>query len=234
MILVKKMVKRKPTADPKVYGLMSKDAYQSNAEIHEKELRKHGFRLDSDLSDKETKVFVNDTTHKVVVSYRGTKASKDIVSDLAIATGTESLNPRFKGALKKFDQVHTKYGKEYSYDTTGHSLGGQLATYVNRHRPHQVDENLSYSRGSGVGELFRQRPHNTYDYSNSKDIVSLGARLNSDKPWYVRLYNLVTKPPAQIAAEALYRNFKGSERNFVQNEMDKNPIEAHSIDLEWL
>lgn len=227
-------MKRKPTADPKVYGLMSKDAYESNDTVHKNELAKHGFKLDHELSDKETKVFVNNVTKKIVLSYRGTKASKDIVSDIAIATGTESLNPRFKGALKKFDKVHQKYGSEYTYDTTGHSLGGQLATYVNRHRPHQVDENLSYSRGSGVGELFRQRPYNTYDYSNSKDIISLGARLNSDKPLLTRIFNLMTKHPLQTTFEALYRNFKGSERNFVQNEQDKNIVEAHAIDLEWL
>jgi len=221
--------KRKPTADPKVYNTLSKEAYIDNDSIP---LKTYGFRLDYSLSDKETKVFVNYELKKVVVSYRGTKVMKDIGSDLAIATGTESFNPRFKGALKKFDQIYAKYGNEYTIDTTGHSLGGQLATYVNRHRPGQVNENLSYARGSGVGELVHSRPSNTYDYSNSKDIVSFGARMNPSEshPWYVNAFNAMSKTPFRLALDVAYNNFIGPSRSFIRNDLSMNPLEAHALE----
>ena len=46
---------------------------------------------------------------------------------------------------KYFNEKFKKEG--YSLDTTGHSLSGALATYVERRFPKRVDENLSYSRG---------------------------------------------------------------------------------------
>ena len=52
---------------------------------------------------------------------------------------------------------------------------------VNKERKGQVDENLSFSRGSGVFQPFRERPSNTYDYSHKKDLISLGARLSKDE-----------------------------------------------------
>ena len=222
--------KTRPKADPKTYGQLSKDAYLDNAKI----TSIHGFVLDPELSDKETKVFVNESTKKIVIAYRGTASGKDLISDVAIATGTEGLNPRFKGAVKKFDTVRQKYGDGYTYDTTGHSLGGQLATYVDRHRYGQVDENLAYSRGSGVGELFRSRPSNTYDYSNSKDIISLGARLNSDGSLPVKVFNLATKSPLELAWDVVYKNFIGGRNSFVRNDLNTDLNKAHAIDLTWM
>jgi hypothetical protein len=221
--------KRKPEADPKVYATLSKEAYKDNNDVQDRD----GFILDRELSDRETKVFVNENTRTVVLSFRGTKEAKDIGSDVAIATGYEDYNPRFKGSLKKFDEVYAKYGNSYTYDTTGHSLGGQLATYVDRNRDN-VHENLSFSRGSGVGELFRSRPENTYDYSNSKDIVAFGSRMNTDSSVPAKLFHLVTATPGQLLLEGIYNNFVSKPGSAVRNDLNFNPLKAHEINLDWL
>ena len=136
---------------------LAKLAYKKHAGEINKELVGTGFHLDEELSDREHKVFFNPSTKKVVVSYRGTDMRdrygilKDVRSDYHILVGSENRDPRFKGALKQFKQASQKYKQEgYSLDTTGHSLGGSLATYVEKKFPKQVNENLSYSRGSGV------------------------------------------------------------------------------------
>jgi hypothetical protein len=146
-----------------------------------------GYNVDPTLSSSETKVFVNPKTKHVTTAYRGTaladtkKRWKDVVSDLAIATGLERFNPRFQQADKHFQQVQQKYGKDYTYATTGHSLGGQISKYVNDRNKGKIKENVAFSRGSGLLEPFRKKQKNTVDISNVNDAVSLGARLSQGR-----------------------------------------------------
>ena len=144
-----------------------------------------GYTIDNSLSTSETKFFVNHDTRTVVISFRGTqifskKGVKDIISDLAIMTGTEKFNRRFKQAERQFEKAERKY-PGYKINTTGHSLGGQLATYLARTKGNKVAENVSFSRGSGFAEPFRRRPSQTTDISHGGDLISLGARLSRGK-----------------------------------------------------
>jgi hypothetical protein len=176
-----------PKARADDYKVLSKLAYRKHADRIKKDLPP-GYRFDQGLSTRETKVFYNPSTKKVVIAYRGTDLRdghtllKDLHSDLNIAVGQESQDPRFQQAVKEFERIYKYYhAVGYSVDTTGHSLGGSLATYVNKRKKGKVDENLSFSRGSGVMEPFRKRPTNTYDYSHQNDLISLGARLSRDQ-----------------------------------------------------
>mmetsp|Transcript_8711 Transcript_8711/g.11476 ORF Transcript_8711/g.11476 Transcript_8711/m.11476 type:complete len:229 (+) Transcript_8711:908-1594(+) len=167
--------------------IFSQAAYLKDKQKIEHLIHKYkNYKLDTQLSSSETKVFVNKRNKKVVIAFRGTKltdgarGAKDVVSDLAIMTGMEKYDKRFKQALKAFDRVRSKY-PGYRIDTTGHSLGGQLATYVTRERSDDVTKNISFSRGTGFLEPFRERPKQTTDISHENDIISLGARLSSGK-----------------------------------------------------
>ena len=199
----------KPKANADVYKKFSKLAYKQHAGEIEKELGGTGFRLDASLSDKQHKVFYNPETKKVVVAYTGTNPRSpstlfgDLRSDYSILMGREGKDSRFKQAVKQFKAVMHKYQNQgYSLDTTGHSLGGSLATYVTKKLPNQVTENLSYDRGSGLKEPFRTRPQHTWDYSHAHDPISLGARLN-----------------------------KGNkEHSVVSHTQVKNMLQAHDID----
>ena len=178
---------RKPRADAEKYKKFSSLAYKKHAGNIEAGLKNTGYFLDNELSDREHKVFFNPAAKKAVVAYRGTDMKdkdriwSDLKSDFNIMLGREKVDKRFQNANKQFEEAMHKYKKKgYTLDTTGHSLGGALATHVNRSNPHEVRENLSFSRGAGFLEPFRKRPSNTWDYSHKRDIVSLGARLSKD------------------------------------------------------
>lgn len=178
---------KKPKASANDYKVLAKLSYKKHADQIKKDLPS-GYQYDESLSNRETKVFYNPVTKKAVVSYRGTNPKdlgtlfKDIRSDWNIVKGNEDNDPRFKQAVREFKKINSKYkNMGYSIDTTGHSLGGQLATHVNKKYKGQVNENLSFSRGSGLFEPFRTRSENTYDYSHKRDLVSLGARWSKDK-----------------------------------------------------
>jgi hypothetical protein len=146
-----------------------------------------GFGLDPSLSNDEIKVFTNPKTKEVNVSYRGTALDKpsrwkDIKSDWAIATGKEKQDRRFRQARDHFGQVLAKYeGDGYTFNTTGHSLGGQLSKHVNDNYRGKVKDNVAFSRGTGLLEPFRKKQGNTVDVSNKNDLISLGARLQGGK-----------------------------------------------------
>jgi hypothetical protein len=174
-----------PKANATQYKKFAKLAYEKNLNKVDAELKYDGYKLDRRYSNRETKVFYNPTTKKAVISYRGTALNdrnhwmKDLASDFHILEGREGSDRRFRESLKQFDRIQRAYRtRGFTVDTTGHSLGGQIATYVNKQRPGAVGENLSFSRGSGVYEPFRVRPHNTWDYSHFKDVISLGSRLS--------------------------------------------------------
>ena len=110
------------------------------------------------MSNEGTKVFHNPTTREVTLAYRGTALNrpsrwKDLRSDMAILTGRERHYRRFKQANHHFNEVANKYS-DYKLNTTGHSLGGQLAKHVNDSHKGRVQRNVVFSRGSGLLELF--------------------------------------------------------------------------------
>lgn len=143
-------------------------------------MRAKGFELDHDLSDRETSVFYNPTSKKVIVGYRGTAIDdsktrwKDLKSDFNILIGKTRNDQRFREANDKFKSVKDKYGDEYSYDVTGHSLGGALAKHVNDRNG--IDQSVTFSRGSSPFHL-QQNKDNQIDVANAFDIVSTGALL---------------------------------------------------------
>jgi hypothetical protein len=163
------------------YKTMAELAYEPDSNIISSKAKEMGYHVDPALSSKESTVFVNPTTNRATVAYRGTVPSwKDVKSDLAIMTGFEKHDSRFRQANRHFSQVKDKY-KDFKLDTTGHSLGGQLAKYVNDKNKGAVDTNVSFSRGTGFLEPFRSKKRNTIDISNKNDLISLGARLQGGK-----------------------------------------------------
>lgn len=81
--------------------------------------------------DEETAVYVDHLNREVVVSFRGTVNTKDLVSDVKILFSRESSNARFQRAEQILRDVKAMEGIEgYRVVTTGHSLGGRLALYA--------------------------------------------------------------------------------------------------------
>jgi predicted alpha/beta-fold hydrolase len=81
--------------------------------------------------DKEHAVYMYQG--EVIISFRGTKEFKDLVSDYHILMGTEEGNKRFKKAIVQARDAKALADRyRYRLVTTGHSLGGTLALYAGR------------------------------------------------------------------------------------------------------
>ena len=87
------------------------------------------------------------------ISFRGSKTIKDwVVSDLAILTGNQQYDPRFKNSVKLTKEVKKKYENK-PINITGHSLGGSISDYVNNNV--NVDEVNSFFKlfGNSLDKL---------------------------------------------------------------------------------
>lgn len=110
---------------------MSKGAYNNaSAQDH-----LQGYYVDQSLSTVDRTVYVNKSTGKATVAFRGTdlktKSNKwrDIGADIALTFGLQSKNSRFKNSLNATKAAVAKYGAD-NVTVTGHSLGGNEALYV--------------------------------------------------------------------------------------------------------
>ena len=138
-----------------------------NQDEANKKLKKMGNTYDTELSTNDNKVFV-DKYGNPNIAFRGTHKGrvKDLVSDLAILTGLQKYDTRFKEAKHLTKLVEDKYHKPVN--TFGHSLGGALAEQSGA-----SGKIITHSKGTGIGDLFKEIPKNQVDYRNKNDIVSL-------------------------------------------------------------
>ena len=143
-----------------------------------------GYKYDPKLSTREQKVFFNPNTKKAVMAFRGTDPNdkktktKDFISDLAILSGTQRFNKRFRDSDDEFQKLKTKYAG-YDVDVTGHSLGGALADYVAKRSIGRIGGAYTYSRGTGPMDMFRNSSYKTFDISNRFDPISLSGRIGN-------------------------------------------------------
>lgn len=162
----------------------SKYAYESDLNDIQDQIKDTDYVLDTSKSGREQKVFVNPGKKNVVVAYRGTKLAdkskrfKDLVSDLSIMIGLQRFNRRFSQSQSRFNSVYNKY-PDYDIETTGHSLGGSLAEYINTNNPDKVTNSIAFSRGTGPMDLIYKKSNTVYDVSNSYDAISAFGRLRN-------------------------------------------------------
>lgn len=109
------------------YAQLSQGAYDGSVP--------DGFDVDTDLSNRNRTVYVNRESGKATIAFRGTdlkskSRSKDIGTDILLATGLQELSSRFRNSKKVARAAVQKYGQGM-VDTTGHSLGSSQSLYVN-------------------------------------------------------------------------------------------------------
>jgi hypothetical protein len=130
---------------------------------------KLGYTYDPELSTMESKVFVNKTTGKPSVAFRGsTRVSDWLIEDPAVALGIET--PKQKKAKELVKKVESKYGQ--STDVYGHSLGGYRAE-----KSGASGNIYTYNKAVGLGQIGKKLPKSQTDVRTTKDIVSLGSLL---------------------------------------------------------
>ena len=92
-----------------------------------RKLGRFGYELDETNTDKD--VLTAKRGNNVHINYTGTNVNspRDIISDVALATGVQRINPQFKERRQKTRQIMRQYGDEKDYSLGGHSLGGSIA-----------------------------------------------------------------------------------------------------------
>ena len=87
-----------------------------------------------------------------------------------IALGMKDSDPRFYNSNRLVQTLKHVY-PDYTIETTGHSLGGNLSKYVAEKNPDV--KGIGYNTGSFVPDLFKQNPSNFTSIRTSNDVVSL-------------------------------------------------------------
>ena len=161
---------------------ISNAAYQSN-----RPSSLDNYNLDKELSDPETAIYYNQTN--VIIGFRGTANVKDLITDIDIVKGSTN-DPRYREAVDIYNKVKSKY-PNLNIIATGHSLGGNLALYLNSLYGIQSE---SFNAGLGLG-FIKSNPNKDRAILNiikGDPLSSLGALSNLGK---VRVYNAITDNP---------------------------------------
>jgi len=92
-----------------------------------RKLGRFGYELDETNTDKD--VLTAKRGNNIHINYTGTNVNspRDIISDVALATGVQRINPQFKERRQKTRDIMRQYGDDKDYSLGGHSLGGSIA-----------------------------------------------------------------------------------------------------------
>jgi len=95
--------------------------------MFKRKLGRIGYELDEANTDKD--VLTAKRGNNIHINYTGTNVNspRDIISDVALATGVQRINPQFKERRQKTRQIMRQYGDDKDYSLGGHSLGGSIA-----------------------------------------------------------------------------------------------------------
>jgi len=138
-----------------------------NQDEANKKLSNLGYTYDPELSTNDSKVFI-DKNGNPNIAFRGTHKFrvKDLISDLAVVTGLQDYDTRFKETKHLTKLVEDKYHKPAN--VFGYSLGGNLAEHSGA-----SGKVFTHNKATGLGDLFKDIPKNQIDYRNKNDVVSL-------------------------------------------------------------
>jgi hypothetical protein len=154
-------------------GSALKSTYKSKDES-EKVMNNSGYTFDKSLSNQSDRVYYNPYDNKLLITYRGTtNLINDLPADLSILTGQYNTK-RFTGAVDQYQKVKEKYYKTPDITLIGHSLGGTIASQVNKsdHSP-KTNHVITFNKGSGsLFDSFRHKPENEDNYRQAGDLIS--------------------------------------------------------------
>lgn len=157
-----------------------------------------GYTLDPQLSN-ELAVTLQTPDNKAILAFRGTYSTKDIETDIAIATGRHRL-PRdivnksnqlqknsllpaqFSDAQALYEKVKATYG---DVTLTGHSKGGTLGDYIARNNNERA---ITFNQGDSLLALpFEEKMQSdTKAYITDSDLISLSTLGFKNKPIIVK------------------------------------------------
>jgi len=129
-------------------------------------LEKAGYKLDSSLSNMNSKVFT-DAMGKPHITFRGSKHILDFLrDDPLIGLGLGRYAPRVQQAKELTKKVEAKYGKPA--EVFGNSLGGALAERSGAH-----GKIVTHNKAIAFTDAFKSIPKNQTDVRTWNDPVSV-------------------------------------------------------------
>ncbi|KAJ1620937.1 hypothetical protein T492DRAFT_847416 [Pavlovales sp. CCMP2436] len=144
--------------------------------------QKLGYTLDTQLSQDNTIVFIDNITGQPTIAHRGSVTAKDwLVDDVLIAAGANRETERLRRARQITAAAEMKYKQKSN--AIGHSLGGRLAE-----RSGSGGEVVTFNKAAGLGDINSRLPNGTRqtDVRTKLDAVSalssLGRRTASQPP----------------------------------------------------
>lgn len=112
------------------YGFLSNYVYKSSWTERERKVKFtfHGAWIDHEFSDDRRMVVIHN--HRCITVQRGTSiGTKDVLSDISIVLGLQSIDGQFRRFVGEFEAIHRKY-PNMDHWVTGHSLGGSIALKI--------------------------------------------------------------------------------------------------------
>ena len=185
---------KKDESNMRRFSVLSKAAYdyyhfgyeKANKEMHNY-LPRH--EIMREFSDNDSIAVWGRDKNQIVLSFRGTQGTEDIIPDLEIATGLSDapglsqvrqyagkvFGGRFNSAQVKYEALKKHY-PDKDIVMTGHSLGGAQALSIARQND---EESYAFNPGAGIGPIFRaawQSMRHTHKpqtiYTTHKDFIS--------------------------------------------------------------
>ena len=138
-------------------GLLLYDAidasYQSTNDARHR-LEKQGYIMDDELSNIEEKVYNNNTTGDLLITYRGSMnlANDWLDTNISLLKGDLKSSERFKRSKDVYEKAKKKYNKD-KVTLVGDSMGASLASAVGSDN----DNILTHNKGT------------TYNTTNKKN-----------------------------------------------------------------
>jgi hypothetical protein len=179
-----------------------------------RKLGRFGYELDETNTDKD--VLTATKGNNVHINYTGTNVNspRDIISDAALATGVQRINPQFKERRQKTRDIMRQYGDEKDYSLGGHSLGGSIALNT-------LKQSKSIRDRVKVAHVFN--PGYTLPFHNS---------IKVDKPIKRELDKKVNIHRVKGDIVSAYSNKETAFGNLFEHTADKDAdlLEKHSLD----
>ena len=143
-----------------------KIGYIRDEDKQQKVLKKFGYVLDKDLTNREHMTAFDPVSQKLLFVPTGTQPSsaKDIWTDVNLAVGNLKNTSRYKSDKKAFNSALDKYD-EKRVILAGDSLGGTIASGIGRGK----DEIYTFNKGATIGSQTRK---NEMAFRAQGDIVS--------------------------------------------------------------
>jgi hypothetical protein len=142
-------------------------------------LKKYGYDQDQNLSNGNQQVYYRPTDKKLLYTVAGTHNLSDVGTDIYLGLGLIKNTNRYKEAKSTLEKAKQKY-QPSSTTLAGHSLGGQVTSYI----ASKNDNVLTYNKGFSP---FQRTRTNEKMYRTKGDLVSIfGANakrtINLDNP----------------------------------------------------